>query len=88
MSSVTMDGGDDDDGSGGNTSGDKLLRTGLVWEIEGGADDSRETDDLAPARVVFSLDEGRMKAGVELEGIASATRSCAVSDEEPPLEGR
>lgn len=88
MSSVTLDGGDNGDGSGGNTSGDKLLRMCLVWDVEGGADDSTETDDLMPIRVGFSLDEGRMKAGAELEAIASPTRSCAASDEEPPLEGR
>lgn len=79
---------DDEDGSGENTSGDKLLRTCLVWEAEGGADDSTEIDDLEPIRVVVSLDEGRMKTGVEVEDIASPTRSCAVSDEEPPTEGR
>ena len=67
ISSVRLDGDDDDDGSGGKTSGDKLLRTCLIWEVEGAADDSTETDDLVPTRVVFSLDDGRMKAGVELE---------------------
>jgi hypothetical protein len=87
MSSVTLDGGDDDDGSGGNTSGDKLLRTCLIW-VEEGADDSTETDDLVHTRAVISLGEGRMKAGVELEEIASPTRPCAASDEEPTLEGR
>lgn len=80
---MTIDG-VDDEGSGGNTSGDKLLRTCLIWEAEGGADDSTEIDDLEPTRVVVSPGEGRMKAGVELEEIASPTRSCEASDEEPP----
>lgn len=89
ISSVITDasGVDDEDGSGGNTSGDKLLRTCLIWEAEGGADDSTESDDLVPTRVIFSLDEGRMKAGVELEEIASPTRSCVASDAEPPPTG-
>lgn len=85
---MTIDGVDDEDGSGANTSGDKLLRTGLMCEAEKGADDSTEIDDLTPTRVVLSLDEGRMKAGVELEELASPTRSCAASDEEPPTEWR
>jgi len=85
---VTVGGGNDDDGSGGNTSGDKLLRTCLILEVEGGAEDSTETGDLVPTRVVVSLDEGRMKAGVELEETAPPTCSCAASDEEPPLDGR
>lgn len=88
ISSVTIDGGENDDGSGGNTSGDKLPRMRLMWEVEGGADASTETGDLIPTRVVFSLEEGRIKAGVELEEIASPTRSCVTSDEEPPIEGR
>ena len=78
-----MDGaGDDDDGSGGKTSGDKLLRACLMWEIEGCADDSIEMDDLVLGRVVFSVDEGRIKGGVEPEVVP--TRSA--SDEGP--EGR
>jgi len=85
---MTMDDGDDDDWSGGNTSGDKLLRTRLILEVEGSADDSTETDDLAPTRVVVSLDEGRVKAGIELEETVSATCSCVESDEGPLLEGR
>lgn len=87
ISSVTIDGGENDDRSGGNTSGDKLPRIRLTWEV-GGADDSTEAGDLVVTRVVFSLDKGRMKVGVELEEIASPTRSCVTSDEAPPTEGR
>ena len=50
-------------------------------------DDPTETDNLMPNCVVFSLDEGRIKAGVvKLDGVTSPLRSCAVSDEESPLE--
>lgn len=83
-----MGGGENDDGSDGNTKGDRLPRTRLMWEVEGAADASAETDDLVPARVVFSLDGSCTKAGVELEEIVSPTRSCVANGEEPPTEGR
>lgn len=83
-----MDAGAEDDGSGGSTSGDRVLRTCLTWEVEGGADVSTAIDDVAPSRVAFSLDEGRMKAGVVLEETASPTRSRVASNEGPPAEGR
>lgn len=59
----------------------------LVWKVEGVVDDPTETDNLMPNCVVFSLNEGRIKAGVvKLDGVTSPLRSCAVSDEESPLE--